>query len=336
MKGTYQIYLFAATLLVAIGFFIQRSFGGPSSLYATETDLGFEWEVRHFDEALFGGDSLDMKELATYFNPFFESNPIPNFWKQERANTASRDHYSNVQNLMDKSAIANDLQAISARANALLGLPLPDQLFFYISGIDLETPCLYFPGAAQGDLKYAFVGLDNFLGAGYPGYEGIPAYQRDLLRQSQLPVAYAHALLATLSLENFNDPTLVAQMVYQGKIALATEALTGYSIETSEVLGYRPEEWSFLETSESNIWEVMVREKMLFSTDMMVRQRLAEPAPFSKLGTAMDGDIPGRVARYIGYKLVKSYAENHRELSLKEIIKIRDAQKFLRDAQYKP
>ncbi|MDB4124441.1 hypothetical protein OAC34_01965 [Schleiferiaceae bacterium] len=336
MKGTYQIYLFAATLLVAIGFFIQRSFGGPSSLYATETDLGFDWEVRHFDEALFGGDSLDMKELATYFNPFFESNPIPNFWKQELANPTLRDHYSNVQNLMDKSAIANDLQAISARANALLGLPLPDQLFFYISGIDLETPCLYFPGAAQGDLKYAFVGLDNFLGAGYPGYEGIPAYQRDLLRQSQLPVAYAHALLATLSLENFNDPTLVAQMVYQGKIALATEALTGYSIETSEVLGYRPEEWSFLETSESNIWEVMVREKMLFSTDMMVRQRLAEPAPFSKLGTAMDGDIPGRVARYIGYKLVKSYAENHRELSLKEIIKIRDAQKFLRDAQYKP
>ncbi|MDB0036916.1 hypothetical protein N9E60_00270 [Schleiferiaceae bacterium] len=336
MKGTYQIYLFAATLLVAIGFFIQRSFGGPSSLYATETDLGFDWEERHFDEALFGGDSLDMKELATYFNPFFESNPIPNFWKQERANPTLRDHYSNVQNLMDKSAIANDLQAISARANALLGLPLPDQLFFYISGIDLETPCLYFPGAAQGDLKYAFVGLDNFLGAGYPGYEGIPAYQRDLLRQSQLPVAYAHALLATLSLENFNDPTLVAQMVYQGKIALATEALTGYSIETSEVLGYRPEEWSFLETSESNIWEVMVREKMLFSTDMMVRQRLAEPAPFSKLGTAMDGDIPGRVARYIGYKLVKSYAENHRELSLKEIIKIRDAQKFLRDAQYKP
>lgn len=336
MKGTYQIYLFAATLLVAIGFFIQRSFGGPSSLYATETDLGFDWEVRHFDEALFGGDSLDMKELATYFNPFFESNPIPNFWKQERANPTLRDHYTNVQNLMDKSAIANDLQAISGRANALLGLPLPDLLFFYISGIDLETPCLYFPGAAQGDLKYAFVGLDNFLGAGYPGYEGIPAYQRDLLRQSQLPVAYAHALLATLSLENFNDPTLVAQMVYQGKIALATEALTGYSIETSEVLGYRPEEWSFLETSESNIWEVMVREKMLFSTDMMVRQRLAEPAPFSKLGTAMDGDIPGRVARYIGYKLVKSYAENHRELSLKEIIKIRDAQKFLRDAQYKP
>ena len=336
MKGTYQIYLFALTFVVAIGFFIQRSFNGSGSLYPVENIENHSWDIRSFDEALFGGDSLNMEELTTYFNPFFKSNPIPNFWKQERANPTLRDHYTNVQNLMDKPAIANDLQAISARANELVGLPLPDQLFFYISGIDLESPCIYFPGTTENDTKYAFVGLDNFLGAGYPGYEGIPAYQRVLLRQSQLPVAYAHSLLATLSLENFNDPTLVGQMVYQGKIAMATEALTGYSIATGEVLGYGPEEWDFLETNESNIWEVMVREKLLFSTDMMGRQRLSEPAPFSKLGTAMDGDIPGRVARYIGYKLVKSYAENHRELSLKEIIKIRDAQKFLRDAQYKP
>ena len=336
MKGTYQIYLFALTLVVAIGFFIQRSFNGSGSLYPVEIIENHSWDIRSFDEALFGGDSLNMEELTTYFNPFFKSNPLPNFWKQERANPTLRDHYTNVQNLMDKQAIANDLQTISARANELLGLPFPNQLFFYISGIDLESPCIYFPGTTKNDTKYAFVGLDNFLGAGYPGYEGIPAYQRVLLRQSQLPVAYAHSLLATLSLENFNDPTLVGQMVYHGKIAMATEALTGYSIATGEVLGYGPEEWSFLESNESNIWEVMVREKLLFSTDMMVRQRLSEPAPFSKLGTSMDADIPGRVARYIGYKLVKSYAENHRELSLKEIIKIRDAQKFLRDAQYKP
>lgn len=336
MKGTYQIYLFALTFVVAIGFFIQRSFNGSGSLYPIENIEHHPWDVRSFDEVLFGGDSLNIIALTSHFHPFFASNPLPNFWEHERANPTLRDHYTNVQNLMDKDAIAKDLNAISVRANGLLGLPLPNQLFFYISGIDLESPCIYFPGMTANDTSYAFVGLDNFLGAGYPGYAGIPAYQNVLLRQSQLPVAYAHALLATLSLENFNDPTLVGQMVYHGKIALATEALTGYTVADSEVLGYGPEEWDFLEANESNIWEVLVREKLLFSTDMMIRQRLSEPAPFSKLGTAMDGDIPGRVARYIGYKLVKSYAEHHRELSLKEIIKIRDAQKFLRDAQYKP
>jgi hypothetical protein len=64
---------------VALGFFIQRGFGGPSSLYSTESTEGFDWEVRHFDEALFGGDSLDMNELATYFNPFFSIQPYPKF-----------------------------------------------------------------------------------------------------------------------------------------------------------------------------------------------------------------------------------------------------------------
>jgi len=336
MKGTYQIYLFAATLLVAIGFFIQRSFGGPSSLYATEGSAAFDWEVRHFDEALFGGDSLDMKELATYFNPFFQSNPIPNFWKQERANPTLRDHYTNVQNLMDKEAIAEDLNAVSGRAKELLGVPQPEALYFYISGIDLETPCLYYPGAEGDDPAKAFVGLDNFLGVGYPGYEFIPAYQRALLRQSQIPVEYAHAILSTMGIENFNDPTLLAQMIYHGKVAVASEALTGYEVEAAEILGYGPEEWAFLEANEANIWEVFVRDQLLFSTDMMIRQRLSEPAPFSKLGTAMDAEIPGRVARYIGYKLVQSYAENHRDLSLQSLIRIRDAQKFLRDAQYKP
>ena len=336
MKGTYRIYLFAATFVVAVGFFIQRSFGGPSSLYATEGSVAFDWEVRHFDEALFGGDSLDMKELATYFNPFFQSNPIPNFWKQERANPTLRDHYTNVQNLMDKAAIAEDLNQISGRAKALLGTPQPEALYFYISGIDLETPCLYYPGGEEGDPAKAFVGLDNFLGVGYPGYEYIPAYQRALLRQSQIPVAYTHAILATIGLENFNDPTLLGQMIYHGKVAVATEALTGYQLGIAEVLGYGPEEWAFLEENEANIWEVFVRDQLLFSTDMMVRQRLSEPAPFSKLGTAMDTEIPGRVARYIGYKLVKSYAENHRDLSLQSLIRIRDAQKILRDAQYKP
>ena len=336
MKGIYQIYLFAAILMIAAVFFIQRGFGEPSSLYPTKSDLNVEWEVRHFDEALFGGDSLDMKELATYFNPFFQSNPIPNFWIQERANQTLRDHYTNVHNLMDKEAITEDLEAISCRGHELLELPKPDIIYFYISGIDLQTPCLYYPGMNEQEPKYAFVGLDNFLGAGYPGYEGIPAYQRELLRQSQIPVEYAHAILEPIKLENFNDPTLLGQMIYHGKIAVATEALTGYELETSEVLGYSPEEWTFLEANEANIWEVFVRDQLLFSTDIMIRQRLSEPAPFSKLGTAMDTEIPGRVARYIGYKLVLSYAENHRDLSLQSLIRIRDAQKILRDAQYKP
>jgi hypothetical protein len=322
------------SMLTALLFLI--SCGKPSSLFPAKNDLSFQWEVRSFDEALFGGDSLDMKTLERDFSPFLQSYPLPNYWRQERENQLLLNHYSNVQNLIDKNSVAFELNEISGRAKELLKLPRPDILYFYIDRFDLEDPCLYYAGRTEEEPTYAFVGLHNFLGEGYPGYEGIPAYQRALLRGSQIPVAYAHAVLKSLRFENPQDATLLTKMIYHGKIAVATEALTGYKLESYEVLGYSAEQWAFLEENEANIWEVFVRNQLLFSTDMMVHQRLVEPAPFSKLRTSMDVEIPGRVARYIGYKLVQSYAENHRDLSLQSLIRIRDAQKFLRDAQYKP
>ena len=213
-----------------------------------------------------------------------------------------------------------------------MGVALPDELFYYISGIDLENPCLYFPGGQ--DSVIAFVGLDNFLGAGYPGYNAIPGYQRVLMEQRQLGVSYANALVEGRILQNFNDPSLLGQMVYHGKRHLAVEAVMG-DVPAHEVLGYSLEEYNFLVENERQIWEVLVREKLLFSTDMMVRQRLVEPAPFSKMGTAMDAEIPGRVAQFIGYRMMRSFAKKS-ELALEELLNIRDAQRILRDAQYKP
>lgn len=334
MKGVHQIYLFAATILVAVAFFIQRSWSKDGSLYALEDLPEVQWRVLHFDRALFGGDSLDWEVLQRDFGPFLQSNPERYFWKNERENQLLNDHFTNVENLIDRELVEADLADIAARANALLDLPIPVELHFYVSGIDANAPVLYAPGSPE-TLSYGFVGLDNFLGAGYPGYNAITGYQRELMRQSQLPVRFAQAMIEKVNVPNYRDESLLGQMVFYGKLQLATEALCP-EVSAAERLGYSPEEYAFLEDSERSIWEVLVREKLLFSTDMMVRQRLVEPAPFTKLGTAMDAEIPGRAGAYIGYKMVRSYAENHPELTLKQVLKIRDAQKFLRDAQYKP
>jgi hypothetical protein len=124
-------------------------------------------------------------------------------------------------------------------------------------------------------------------------------------------------------------------MIYNGKRHVAAEAII-QDAPIHEVLGYSKAEYDFLESNERQIWEVLVRENLLFSTDIMVRQRLSQPAPFSKMGTAIDMEIPGRVAQFIGYRMMRSYAENHTDLDLKQLLTIRDAQRILRDAQYKP
>lgn len=333
MKGTHQIYLFAATLAVAIAYFVWRGLDRSSQLYEIEP-APVSWTTHDFGEALFGGDSLNFQHLQAEFQPFLQSQPQRFFWEHERENEYLQNHYTNVAALMDHEAIAEQLAGISGRAKSAFGVNTAEDLYFYISGIDLETPCLYV-APQEGEPAYAFVGLDNFLGPAYPGYEGIPTYQRTLLRPEQLPVAFAHALLEGVVTMNYANPSLLEAALFHGKRALATTSLTPETPE-HEVLGYTAEEWAFLESNERNIWEVFVREKFLFSTDIILQQRLVEPAPFSKLGTALDTEIPPRVARYLGYKLIRSYAQSHNQLTLQQIINLRDAQKILRDAKYKP
>ena len=333
MKGVHQIYLFAATAILALAYFIQRSGSSEGSLFETTNDGTLQWSIHDFGEVLFGRDSLPWNEMQEIYWPFTQNQPERFFWATERKNQVLNDHYTNVVNLFDKEALTNDLARISANAFELLGIEPPSQLYYYISGIDLVNPCLYY--TAGVDSTIAFVGLDNFLGGGYPGYANIPAYQRKLLSQSQLPVNYANTLVEGRIYQNVSDPSLLEQMVYHGKKHLAVEAVL-QEMPIAEVLGFSPEEYSFLIENERQIWEVLVRQKLLFSTDMRIRQRLVEPAPFSKMGTAMDSEIPGRVAQFIGYRMVRSYAENHSELALEQIVTIRDAQRILRDAQYKP
>ena len=332
MKGVHQIYLFAAAVLIAAFYFIQREGGKEGSLFEVHNDGQVDWQVHDFGEVLFGRDSLPWAEMQKVYWPFVMNQPERFFWANERKNQVLIDHYTNVQNLFDQNKVTETLAKISANANELLGVALPDELFYYISGIDIENPCLYFPGGQ--DSVIVFVGLDNFLGAGYPGYNAIPGYQRVLMEQRQLGVSYANALVEGRILQNFNDPSLLGQMVYHGKRHLAVEAVMD-EVPAHEVLGYSLEEYDFLVENERQIWEVLVREKLLFSTDVMVRQRLVEPAPFSKMGTAMDAEIPGRVAQFIGYRMMRSFAIKS-ELALEELLKIRDAQRILRDAQYKP
>lgn len=332
MKGVHQIYLFAAAVLIAAFYFIQREGGKEGSLFEVHNDGQVDWQVHDFGEVLFGRDSLPWAEMQKVYWPFVMNQPERFFWANERKNQVLIDHYTNVQNLFDQNKVTETLAKISANANELLGVALPDELFYYISGIDIENPCLYFPGGQ--DSVISFVGLDNFLGAGYPGYNAIPGYQRVLMEQRQLGVSYANALVEGRILQNFNDPSLLGQMVYHGKRHLAVEAVMD-EVPAHEVLGYSLEEYDFLVENERQIWEVLVREKLLFSTDVMVRQRLVEPAPFSKMGTAMDAEIPGRVAQFIGYRMMRSFAIKS-ELALEELLKIRDAQRILRDAQYKP
>ena len=74
---------------------------------------------------------------------------------------------------------------------------------------------------------------------------------------------------------------------------------------------------------------------MLYKTEFEWVQRFLEPAPFSKFYLQLDNESPGRIGRWIGWQIVRSYMEQNPETSLEELLKM-PAQRLFNLSKYKP
>ena len=84
--------------------------------------------------------------------------------------------------------------------------------------------------------------------------------------------------------------------------------------------------------NEASIWQYIVHEDLLFSKDEQQFRTFVDYAPFAK---GMPPQAPGRVAYYIGYKMVNEYMDNN-EIDVEELMYLTDSRKFLQQSKYKP
>ena len=71
---------------------------------------------------------------------------------------------------------------------------------------------------------------------------------------------------------------------------------------------------------------------MLFSKKDIEFRSFINYAPYAK---GMPKEAPGRVAYYIGYKMVNEYMDNN-EIDIEELMYLKDSRKFLQKSKYKP
>jgi uncharacterized protein YjaZ len=57
-------------------------------------------------------------------------------------------------------------------------------------------------------------------------------------------------------------------------------------------------------------------------------------APFSKFYLEIDNESPGRIGRWIGWQIVRSYMENNK-IALQEMLK-KDEKEIFENSKYKP
>lgn len=143
--------------------------------------------------------------------------------------------------------------------------------------------------------------------------------------------------LATMVADKYNRHQLTAtsmldQMVDQGKrLYFAGQVLP--CTPDSLLLGYTRQEIANVKYNEARVWGHFLENNLLFSTTPFIIQKYVGERPNVP---EIDRTCPGRVGQWVGLQIVRKYMAEHENVTLAQLMALKDAQRLLNDSHYRP
>jgi hypothetical protein len=178
------------------------------------------------------------------------------------------------------------------------------------------------------------ISLDFFLG---PGAKYRPKMYDYLLRQYKKENIVPSCMLVYGISNRFNttdmkDKTVLADMIAYGKSFYFAKHMLP-CVPDSTFIWYSPEEIDGARKNQNLIWARLLQDQVIYSTSHAIKQKyLGERPKTIEVGEK----CPGRIAQWIGWKIVNKYAETHTEMSLPALMKTDNADKLFKESRYKP
>ena len=194
----------------------------------------------------------------------------------------------------------------------------------------------FFGGFNYGVVTYddnIAIGLENFLGEDSKYYQllGSPNYLRFQKQRKFIVSNVMEVWLNEYFRQYLYGSDLLAQLIYKGKIMYCIDKMLP-ELLMEDKFRFTNEQMNWVVENEASIWQYIVHEDLLFSKDEQQFRTFVDYAPFAK---GMPPQAPGRVAYYIGYKMVNEYMDNN-EIDVEELMYLTDSRKFLQQSKYKP
>lgn len=206
----------------------------------------------------------------------------------------------------------------------------PMKVYAYFSGFQAQT--------SIGD-GYVAIGLDMFLGANSKFYPALvqqyPHYlSRRFTPDNITPRVVEAVLREDMFPENDADKTLLARMIYNGKIMYAMDEVLP-DVPDSTKIGYTGKQLQWCNTFKSDIWAYFLNENLLYNADYQKIQNYLNEAPFTP-GLGEQNESAPKLAVWTGWQIVRQYMDKHADVTLQQLMAERDAQKILNESKYRP
>jgi len=180
------------------------------------------------------------------------------------------------------------------------------------------------------------IGLDKYLGAEDEFYKllypPVPVY----LRSAMIPERIVPDAMMAWTLTEFpyhdDKNNLLSQIIFHGRAYyMVNELIPG--VNDTLLWGFSRPQMNFCLKNEKPMWEYLIEHKKLFTTDPFTISQFINEAPFTK---DFSRESPGRVAIWLGYRIVSSFMAKNRDVTLNELMAKTDYQEILNLSKYNP
>jgi len=299
-------------------------------------------QLIRFDSLLLNADTSDLRTEVKRlyrdypeFMPYFAEqimgvNPadtaeVIQLIKAFRANKEFEKVNSDVQKTFTKTdSIKSEINIAYNYLHQYFPEIIPPPVYFFVSG---------FNRAVILEDNFVGVGLDLYLGSNYPKYE---EFSYKYLIYNMRPASVAPDLISAILFRHFrfdgSQERLLENMLYRGKIMYLLSVVMP-DVAPVDIIGYTRFQWEWSRKYEDKIWNTIVGQKDLYSTDQLLINKYLNDAPFT---SPVSQESPGRLGTWIGWQIIQRYMDKNPDITLQQLMKTTDYQMILNKSEYQP
>lgn len=179
------------------------------------------------------------------------------------------------------------------------------------------------------------VGLDMFLGGSYPFYAavGLPDYLTEHLTPQYIPVAVFSAVYQSKHPFEMDNKALLEMMLERGRQQYFLHHILPRTAD-STLFGYTQKQLDWCHDNEGETYNFFIKQNLLYDKEFQKVARYVNDGPNS---TGMPAQSPGNIGTWVGYQIVSSYMQRHKDVTLQQLMAQQiDAERFLVESRYKP
>ncbi len=178
------------------------------------------------------------------------------------------------------------------------------------------------------------IGLEMYLGPNCNYYNRLqyPVYKTANMGKAHVLPDFVRAWMLTEFEEKNPLPDFLTRIVDEGKIAYLTDALLPKMDDTLK-MGFSLRQLNWCKANEAHIWSFFLKRRLLYSTDSQIITQFTNEGPFT---TGFSKESPARTGSWVGWQIVRAFMAKNSNISLQQLMEMKDAQKILVASGYKP